>query len=139
PGKTALIQICSSAKYCAVFLIEALGKVPASLWAFLRDPNFRKVGNNISGDVKKILKDFPELEGEVANYCELRTLTSRPQSRCSLAELVNMVSGKELDKGLGGGALSDWSNPDLSADQLLYAASDAFAGQVVWRVLEERQ
>lgn len=43
PSKTALIQVCSSAEYCAVFLVAVLDEVPASLWAFLRDRTVKKV------------------------------------------------------------------------------------------------
>lgn len=46
PTKTALVQICSSPGYCAVFLIAVLGKVPASLWSFLCDSSIRKVGTS---------------------------------------------------------------------------------------------
>lgn len=44
PSKTALVLTCSSPSYCAVFLIAVLEEVPASLWAFSRDPTIKKVG-----------------------------------------------------------------------------------------------
>lgn len=63
-----------------------------------------QVGNNITGDVRKLHKDFPNLDGEVANFCELTSLTSRSRVKCSLGELVARTSGKEMDKDLGEGA-----------------------------------
>lgn len=98
-----------------------------------------QVGNNINADVKKLCNDFPDQEGEIANYSELTSLTSRPRGRRSLAELVTMVTGKEMDKDLGEGARSDWSNPDLSHDSLMYAITDALGGLVVWQGLEQKK
>ncbi|CAN0314199.1 unnamed protein product, partial [Ectocarpus sp. 4 AP-2014] len=139
PGRTALIQVCSSAGYCAVFVMAGLDQVPSGLWALLQDPTIKKVGNNISGDATKLCKDFPGLEGEFTNYSELISLTSRPEEKRTLGDLVAMVSDKEMDKGLGEGALADWSAPALTDEQLLYAANDAYAGLLVWGVLEKQK
>ncbi|CAM9585769.1 unnamed protein product, partial [Ectocarpus fasciculatus] len=139
PSRTALIQICSSAGFCAVFVMADMVEVPSGLRDFLQDPTIKKVGNNISGDVTKLCKDFPDLEGSFANYSELTSLTSRPETKRSLAELVAMVSDKEMDKDLGEGALADWSSPELTDEQLLYAANDAYAGVLVWSVLEKQR
>ena len=98
-----------------------------------------QVGNNITGDARKLHKDFPELEGKVANFCELTSLTPQPQARCSLGELVTRTSGKEMDKDLGEGARADWTAYPLSRNQLLYAATDAYAGHLVWTVLEKQK
>ncbi|CAN0396294.1 unnamed protein product, partial [Hapterophycus canaliculatus] len=136
PSKTSLIQICSSAGYSAVFLVAVLGSVPARLWALLCDPTVKNVGNNITGDVNKLHKDFPELNGQFANSCELTSLTSRPTANRRLADLVTMVSGKEMDKERGGGALIDWTASSFSRDELLNASSDAWAGLFVWDALE---
>jgi len=43
PSKTSLIQVCSSADYCAVFLVGKMGDVPGCLWDFLRDKKILKV------------------------------------------------------------------------------------------------
>lgn len=43
PSKISLIQICSSANYCAVFLVTKMEKFPSSLWPFMRDREIRKI------------------------------------------------------------------------------------------------
>lgn len=43
PSKTSLIQVCSSAEYCAVFWVGKMEHVPASLWNFMRDEAILKV------------------------------------------------------------------------------------------------
>jgi len=42
PSKICLVQICTSAGYCAVFLVAKMGGVPKSLWAILQDGTIRK-------------------------------------------------------------------------------------------------
>lgn len=98
-----------------------------------------QVGNNITGDVTKLRKDFPDLEGQFANYAELTSLTSRPATNRRLADLVAMVSNKEMDKERGGGALIDWTASSFSRDELLYASTDAWAGLFVWRAFERKK
>lgn len=83
-------------------------------------------------DVAKLHTDFSELHGGVGPVSELVTLTEQPSMKRTLASLVRMVSDKELDKDLGGGALVDWTDPFLSEDNLQYAANDAWAGLFVW-------
>lgn len=100
-------------------------------------PVLTQVGNNIKGDVKKLRKDFPE--GDVVNYAELTSLTSRPTAQRRLADLVTMASGKYLDKDVAGGALADWTQDSFSAAELKYATSDAYASLFVWEELERRK
>lgn len=102
-------------------------------------PSSFQVGNNITGDVGKLRKDFPDLEGDVANWSELTSLTPRPTGKRRLADLVMMVSGKYMDKDRGGGALADWTADSFSHDELLYASSDAWAGLFVWDALERKK
>lgn len=91
-----------------------------------------KVGNNIQADITKLHKDFCDLDGSVGPVSELISLTEQPSMKRTLASLVRMVSDKELDKDLGGGALIDWTDPFVSVDSLQYAANDAWASLFVW-------
>jgi len=117
----------------------------ASLYRFVTNlytanffcPFLTQVGNNIKGDVRKLRKDFPG--GDVVNYSELTSLTSRPTAQRRLADLVTMTSGKYLDKDVGGGALADWTQDSFSPAELKYATSDAWASLFVWRELERRK
>lgn len=43
PSKISLLQVCSSAAYCAVFMVGKMERVPASLWDFMRDETIQKV------------------------------------------------------------------------------------------------
>lgn len=43
PGRTALIQICSSGGYCAIFSMADLGTLPDSLRALLCNRDIKKV------------------------------------------------------------------------------------------------
>lgn len=86
----------------------------------------------------KLRNDF-ELDREAGPFCELTSLTTKPSARRGLADLVTMVSGKEMDKDLGGGALTDWTATVLSKEQQLYAANDAWAHLFVWEELERRR
>lgn len=98
-----------------------------------------KVGNNITADVKKLHKDFKELNGGVGPFAELTSLTAQPLLKRSLASLVRMVSGMEMDKDVGGGALFDWRGTSLPAANQQYAAADAWAGLHVWLELTRKK
>lgn len=99
-----------------------------------------QVGNNIKGDVRKLRKDFPE--GDVVNFSELTSLTSRPTSQRRLADL-----GRPCDDGVrqvprqdvAGGALADWTKDSFSAAELKYATSDTWGSLFVWQILEQRK
>lgn len=52
PGRTSLIQICSSAEYCSVFAVLDWENLAPSLRAFLRDPSIRKVGLIVTSPIR---------------------------------------------------------------------------------------
>ncbi|CAN0476261.1 unnamed protein product, partial [Scytosiphon promiscuus] len=136
PSRTSLIQMCSSADYCAVFARGAFDELPASLRTFLCNADILKVGNNIQGDFKKLHKDFSDLNGLAGPYAELTSfLPQQPAKKHSLADLVFIFTGMKMDKDLGGGALANWAKSELSAAQLQYAVNDASAGRVVYEAL----
>lgn len=98
-----------------------------------------KVGNNITADVKKFHEDFKKLGGGVGSFAELTSLTAQPSLKRSLASLARTVSGMEMDKDIGGGAVFDWRGTTLPAANQQYAAADAWAGLHVWLELKRKK
>jgi DNA polymerase-1 len=88
------------------------------------------VAHNAGFEVGHLLRLTP---GRLSFECTMlagRVLDGRNHS---LKDLAQKWLGVELSKSL---QASDWSAPNLTAEQLRYAAADAVAALMVWRQLE---
>ncbi|XP_075853244.1 bifunctional 3'-5' exonuclease/ATP-dependent helicase WRN isoform X4 [Microcebus murinus] len=134
-GRIALIQLCVSESKCYLFHVSAASVFPQGLKNLLENEAIKKAGVGIEGDQWKLLRDF---DIKLKSFVELTDVANK-KLKCretwSLNGLVKHLLGKQLlkDKSI---RCSDWSNFPLSEDQKLYAATDAYAGLIIYRKLE---
>ncbi|KAG8506936.1 Werner syndrome ATP-dependent helicase, partial [Galemys pyrenaicus] len=101
----------------------------------LENESVKKAGIGIEGDQWKLLRDF---DIKLKGFVEL-TNVANEKLKCietwSLNALVKHILGKQLlkDKSI---RCSKWSNFPLTEDQKLYAATDAYAGLIIYRKLQ---
>ncbi|KAL4664064.1 hypothetical protein H8957_013359 [Semnopithecus entellus] len=134
-GKVALIQLCVSESKCYLFHISSMPVFPQGLKMLLENKAIKKAGVGIEGDQWKLLRDF---DIKLKNFVELTDVANK-KLKCtetwSLSGLVKHLLGKQLlkDKSI---RCSNWSKFPLTEDQKLYAATDAYAGFIIYRNLE---
>ncbi|XP_010346985.3 bifunctional 3'-5' exonuclease/ATP-dependent helicase WRN isoform X3 [Saimiri boliviensis] len=134
-GKVALIQLCVSESKCYLFHISSMSVFPQGLKMLLENKAIKKAGVGIEGDQWKLLRDF---DVKLKNFVELTDVANK-KLKCietwSLNGLIKHLLGKQLlkDKSI---RCSNWSKFPLTEDQKLYAATDAYAGFIIYRKLE---
>lgn len=128
--KVSLLQL-STLERC--YLIR-LNMVPLikPLQAILKDPNIKKVGVSVNGDIKGLnaLRRFTpggfiELQHEVHDF---------GIEEQSLRKISAIVLGKKVSKAQ---RLSNWEANTLTQAQLIYAATDAWASLKIFLSLQE--
>lgn len=137
----SLLQIAASSEVSVVLRMTRLMKEPAlpiTLIQLLEDCSVLKVGIEISGDVKKLHKDYAIL---VNGFCDLRFIAENiPEFRDinirSLKNMAKIVAGIELSK-CSQLQCSDWEAETLSYEQMSYAAGDAIAAACIFDALVE--
>ncbi|XP_073910785.1 bifunctional 3'-5' exonuclease/ATP-dependent helicase WRN isoform X4 [Castor canadensis] len=135
PSRVALIQLCVSESKCYLFHISSMSVFPQGLKWLLENKAIKKAGVGIEGDQWKLLRDF---DIKLKSFVELKDVANG-KLKCtetwSLNGLVKHLLGKQLlkDKSI---RCSNWSNFPLTEDQKLYAATDAYAGFIIFRKLE---
>ncbi|NXS06771.1 WRN helicase, partial [Neodrepanis coruscans] len=108
---------------------------PRGLKRLLEDEAIQKVGVGIEGDQWKLLSDF---EIRLKSFVELADVANE-KLKCketwSLNGLVKHLFGKQLlkDKSV---RCSNWDKFPLSEEQKLYAATDAYAGYIIYEKLK---
>ncbi|KAM4824511.1 bifunctional 3'-5' exonuclease/ATP-dependent helicase WRN-like [Urocitellus parryii] len=134
-SRVALIQLCVSESKWYLFHISSMAVFPQGLKMLLENKAIKKAGVGIEGDQWKLLRDF---DIKLKSFVEL-THVANEKLKCietwSLNGLVKHLLGKQLlkDKSI---RCSNWSNFPLTEDQKLYAATDAYAGLIIYRKLE---
>lgn len=133
--KIGTIQIALPDGRTFVFHLLGMKGVPHALAQILRDPKVIKVGRQISGDCKRLGRDWgvqiPDNSFlDLGPMCRKRGLI--PDARKGLAELSQIVLQKYLPKPSHVRLSTGWSNPDLSADQIKYAALDAWISLAIY-------
>nr|KYP37975.1 Werner syndrome ATP-dependent helicase isogeny [Cajanus cajan] len=122
----ATLQLCI-ANRCLVFQILHSPSIPRSLDSFLADPAVTFFGVGIRADAEKLLQDY---NLHVANVRDLRPLAAgrlgdRALNQAGLKALGLRVLGLEVQKPTRI-TMSRWDHRWLSAEQVQYAAVDAF-------------
>ncbi|KAM6221031.1 bifunctional 3'-5' exonuclease/ATP-dependent helicase WRN [Rhynchocyon petersi] len=134
-GKVALIQLCVSENKCYLFHISSMSVFPQGLKMLLENEAIKKAGVGIEGDQWKLLRDF---DIKLKNFVELTDVANK-KLKCtetwSLNGLAKHLLNKQLlkDKSI---RCSNWSKFPLGEDQKLYAATDAYAGLIIFQKLE---
>ncbi|KGL93947.1 Werner syndrome ATP-dependent helicase, partial [Charadrius vociferus] len=134
-AKIAVIQICVTEEKCYLFHISSMAGFPKGLKRLLEDETIKKVGVGIEGDQWKLMSDF---EIKLKSFVELADVANE-KLKCkeiwSLNGLVKHLFGKQLlkDKSV---RCSNWEEFPLNEEQKLYAATDAYAGFIVYQKLQ---
>ncbi|NXL67499.1 WRN helicase, partial [Chordeiles acutipennis] len=134
-AKIALIQMCVTEEKCYLFHISSMSGFPKGLKRLLEDETIKKVGVGIEGDQWKLLSDF---EIKLKSFVELADVANE-KLKCkelwSLNGLVKHLFGKQLlkDKSV---RCSNWEDFPLNEEQKLYAATDAYAGFIIYQKLK---
>ncbi|XP_012580191.1 PREDICTED: Werner syndrome ATP-dependent helicase isoform X2 [Condylura cristata] len=134
-GRVALIQLCVSESRCYLFHVAYMSVFPQGLKMLLENESIKKAGIGIEGDQWKLLRDF---DIKLKSFVELTDVANK-KLKCtemwSLNALVKHILGKQLlkDKSI---RCSNWNNFPLTEDQKLYAATDAYAGLILYRKLQ---
>ncbi|KFQ16748.1 Werner syndrome ATP-dependent helicase, partial [Merops nubicus] len=134
-AKIALIQICVTEDKCYLFHISSMSGFPKGLKRLLEDETIKKVGVGIEGDQWKLMSDF---EIKLKSFVELADVANE-KLKCkeiwSLNGLVKHLFGKQLlkDKSI---RCSNWEEFPLNEAQKLYAATDAYAGFIIYQKLK---
>ncbi|XP_051475419.1 bifunctional 3'-5' exonuclease/ATP-dependent helicase WRN isoform X2 [Apus apus] len=134
-AKIAVIQICVAEEKCYLFHVSSMSGFPKGLKRLLEDEAIKKVGVGTEGDQWKLMSDF---EIRLKSFVELADVANE-KLKCketwSLNGLVKHLFGKQLlkDKSI---RCSNWEEFPLNEKQKLYAATDAYAGFLIYQKLK---
>nr|XP_060619780.1 bifunctional 3'-5' exonuclease/ATP-dependent helicase WRN isoform X2 [Anolis sagrei ordinatus] len=133
-GKVALIQLCDSEEKCYLFHISSMSSFPGGLKRLLEDNNIKKAGVGIEGDKWKLMRDFAVRLGDLVDLADLANEKLKCKELWSLNDLVKHLFHKQLlkEKLVRCG---NWEEFPLTEEQKLYAATDAYAGFLIYKKL----
>ncbi|XP_058126930.1 3'-5' exonuclease [Anopheles ziemanni] len=143
PGKTALMQLCATTDRCVLLQLSCLKRLPLALLELLYHPRVVLHGVCIKNDMRKLARDFPEVDGDrlISKCCDLgqwyNTLHDST-GRWSMERLVQAVLRQRINKN-NAVRMSRWDVLPLSEDQKLYAAMDVYITQQLYLKLTEKQ
>lgn len=138
-NKTALIQMCFD-KTCYLFHVGVMEIFPRNLKNLILDTRISLVGLNIESDLWKLCKDFDInvkqlLErNAVIDIGKLANEKLKSSEHWSLEGLCRNILQQRIDKTQDI-RCGDWKQYPLDKQQKLYAATDAYAGLVIYKKL----
>lgn len=116
-----------------IFPVKRLGAAREELWSLFSDPDIVKVGVAVAHDLAKLRNIAPF---EPAGFVDLAEVTTKLGIRNNgLRGLCAIVLGFRISKGA---QRSNWARENLAPAQLLYAATDAWAGREIYLELVRR-
>jgi len=131
-NQVALLQL-STGKKAYLFKLKQIG-LPKKLARLLRNPQIIKAGVAIHDDIKALqkLSYF-----EAAGFIELQTFVKKfGIENFSLKKLSGIVLNFRISKSQ---QLSNWENQNLTKEQQIYAATDAWVGFEIYKNLVSYQ
>ena len=135
-SKVSLVQVaCLDDVW--LFRVDSSGGVPRALAQLINDPDVLKVGRNVTGDLKKLNRDYGiEWKGalELGSFCRRRGAIER--GTLGLSDISAIVLGGHLRKD-SNTRLSSWEQPVLREDQRTYAALDAWASLKIFDTVKD--
>ena len=128
---TALIQLASE-NACVIWRTVGSNrrKLPDFVKSVLEDPKVIKVGQGISGDIRCLQEDFDVPSLRPRGLIDLYSIGTR--LKCQPRSLQGMVGIFLRQRLLKDMQVSDWEAETLRAEQLQYAAIDAWASRAVY-------
>lgn len=112
----------------------ASNKLPQQLLIFLREPRILKTGRMVNGDLRHL--ETVSGQGPFQGGLELGALAKQrfliPDARISLSDLTAALLQHCLPKNNAERIATNWGDHELSAAQIQYAASDAYASLMLF-------
>lgn len=142
-SKTALIQLCFSETACYLFHVSAMLKFPVALKNLIGDTRVVLVGLNIEADLWRLERDYDFRvktlidRGSVIDVGRLANQKLKSSEKWTLDGLCKNVLRKRLNKDVKL-RCGDWREVPLSAEQKLYASTDAYAGLLLYQCLSNK-
>ncbi|BFZ25402.1 hypothetical protein BsWGS_28441 [Bradybaena similaris] len=142
-SKTALIQLCFSETACYLFHVSAMLTLPVALKNLIGDARVMLVGLNIEADLWRLERDYDFRvkalidRGSVIDVGRLANQKLKSSEKWTLDGLCKNVLRKWLNKDVKL-RCGDWREVPLSAEQKLYASTDAYAGLLLYQYLSNK-
>jgi len=129
-----VVQITLPDDRTFIFKVRAFGAFPKNLAKVVENEDIRKIAVQLCSDAAKLREIGIVMKGrvELAQLAKQRGVT--PVARVSLDTLVELLFDCYLSKE-DKVRKSDWDSPDLSAEQITYAALDAYAQMCCYKKL----
>lgn len=128
---TSLLQL-SNSQVCVIFRILLLytprNPLPLLLKELLEYPHVKKVGVGVQDDVAKMNREEYGVQAQGVHDILDIPITSRCQPK-SMKGLAAMFLGGRMQKNA---ATSNWENPKLTQNQVIYAATDAWVSRELY-------
>ena len=131
--KVSLVQI-STTEHCFLFRLNKI-PFPQELADFLADENIKKIGLALRDDFNGLIRqrhfkptNFVDLQSIVRNYGILEL---------GLQKVFAIVFGRKISKAQ---RLTNWENAELTEQQQIYAATDAWASLLIYlQLMKEKK
>jgi len=121
----ALLQL-AGVERVYLFQLQLLGNLEP-VYSLLADPRVRKAGVAIRDDIRK-LQELERLAP--ANFVEISDMSRRLEvENTGLRSLCAIFLGFRVSKGA---QVTNWARPDLSDQQITYAATDAWVSRMLY-------
>ena len=142
-SRTSLIHIALP-KVIYLFRTSLLKRLPEALQIVLTSTRVIKIGRNVSSDFAKLARDFPgfkipakmhnKLDGviELGRLAKAKNVVSK--ATASLASITAAALHCNLSKD---SRATEWSAPQLSPEQVHYAALDAWVALEIWHTIKD--
>jgi ribonuclease D len=129
-NRIALLQLSTPTK-CYLFRLNKI-RLDKAILKILENGRITKVGLSVGGDIRE-LETLRRLRPK--GFIDLQTLAPRYGIReLSLAKIAAIVLGRRISKAQ---RLSNWEAVQLTENQQLYAATDAWACLEIYKRLSE--
>lgn len=131
--KVSLVQI-STTEHCFLFRLNKI-PFPQELADYLADENIKKIGLALRDDFNGLIRqrhfkpaNFVDLQSIVRNYGILEL---------GLQKVFAVVFGRKISKAQ---RLTNWENAELTEQQQIYAATDAWASLLIYlQLIKEKK
>ena len=134
---TDLVQICCSEDTVFLFHLARMNSFPTGLREIVENAKFIKTGVNVSGDVFRLQRQFnlSNVGSDVKDLEMMANKVLKSNQNWSLDRLCLHVLNKQLPKTQSI-RCGNWSDFSLSAEQIKYAALDAYVSWKLYNCLE---
>lgn len=130
--KVSLVQI-STLESCFLFRLNKI-PFPEELADFLADEKVKKIGLALRDDFNGLIKQKPFVP---ANFVDIQSIVhSYGILEMGLQKIFAIIFGRKISKSQ---RLTNWENEELTEQQQIYAATDAWASLLIYAQLQKEK